>query len=86
MASTTKRRPLIIISSARELALAEPASTPSVSTGFFLVELAQVLKEFESDYEFTLDTPDGNSPQHDINGMGLAFHATEKLGKPCGCF
>jgi len=51
-----------------------------LSTGFFLVELAQVLREFENDYEFTLATPDGNAPQLDINGMGLAFHAIEKLG------
>jgi putative intracellular protease/amidase len=78
--STTKRRALIIISSARELPLAEPASVPSLSTGFFVVELAQVLKEFENDYEFTFATPDGNPPQLDINGMGLAFHSIEKLG------
>lgn len=80
MTSTTKRRALIIIPSARQLPLAEPASVGSISTGFFLVELAQVLKEFEHDYQFTFATPDGNPPQLDINGMGLAFHAIEKLG------
>jgi len=39
-----------------------------------------VLKEFENDYEFTFATPDGNAPQLDINGMGLAMHAIEKTG------
>lgn len=81
MTSTTKRRALIIIPSARELPLAEPASVSSISTGFFLVELAQILREFEHDYQFTFATPDGNPPQLDINGMGLAFHAIEKLGQ-----
>ena len=45
---TTKRRALILISSARQLPLAEPADVKSISTGFFLVEMAQVLKEFEN--------------------------------------
>ena len=44
--STTKRRALILISSARQLPLAKPAEVASISTGFFLVEMAQVLKEF----------------------------------------
>src|SRR5687767_14170814 len=43
---TTKRRALILISSARQLPLAEPADVKSISTGFFLVEMAQILKEF----------------------------------------
>ena len=77
---TTKRRALILISSARQLPLVEPADVKSISTGFFLVEMAQVLKEFEDDYEFTFATPDGNVPQLDINGMGLAMHAIEKIG------
>jgi putative intracellular protease/amidase len=81
MTNTSKRRALIIIPSARQLPLAEPASVGSISTGFFLVELAQVLKESEHDHEFTFATPDGNPPQLDINGMGLAFHAIEKLGQ-----
>ncbi|HEV2512627.1 hypothetical protein [Bosea sp. (in: a-proteobacteria)] len=80
MTAQAKRRALIILSSARQLPLSEPASVPSISTGFFLVELAQVLAEFESDYEFTLATPDGEAPQLDINGMGLSFHAIDKLG------
>jgi putative intracellular protease/amidase len=44
------------------------------------VELAQVLREFENDYEFTFATPDGKAPKLDINGMGLAFNSIEKLG------
>jgi putative intracellular protease/amidase len=77
---TTKRRALILISSGRQLPLAEPAEVKSISTGFFLVEMAQVLKEFENDYEFTFATPDGNAPQLDINGMALSVHAIEKTG------
>jgi putative intracellular protease/amidase len=77
---TTKRRALILISSGRQLPLAEPAEVKSISTGFFLVEMAQVLKEFENDYEFTFATPDGNAPQLDINGMALSVHSIEKTG------
>ena len=77
---TTKRRALIIISSARQLPLAEPVDVKSISTGFFLVEMAQVLKEFENDYEFTFATPDGNAPQLDINGMALSVQSIEKTG------
>lgn len=77
---TSTRRALILISSGRRLPLAEPAEVESISTGFFLVEMAQVLAEFENDYEFTLATPDGNTPQLDINGMGLAMHSIEKVG------
>lgn len=78
--ATTRRRALIVISSARQFPLAEPAGAAPISTGFYLVELAQVLKEFENEYEFTFATPDGNAPQLDINGLNLAFHATDKLG------
>ena len=77
---TTKRRALIIISSGRQLPLAEPAEVKSISTGFFLVELAQVLKEFENEYEFTFVTPDGKAPQLDINGMALSMQYIEKIG------
>src|SRR6266498_515005 len=77
---TTKRRALILISSGRQLPLVEPAEVKSISTGFFLVEMAQVLKEFENDYEFTFATPDGNAPQLDINGMALAVQSIEKTG------
>src|SRR3954454_6796006 len=75
---TTKRRALILISSARQLPLVEPADVKSISTGFFLVEMAQVLKEFQDDYDFTFATPDGRAPQLDINSMSLAMHAIEK--------
>lgn len=77
---TAKRRALILISSARQLPLAEPADVKSISTGFFLVEMAQVLKEFENDYEFTFATLDGNAPQLDINGMALSVQSIEKTG------
>ena len=76
----SKRRALIIISSGRQLPLVEPADVKSISIGFFLVELAQVLKEFENDYEFTFATPDGKVPQLDINGMALAIQSIEKTG------
>jgi putative intracellular protease/amidase len=78
--STTKRRALILISSARQLPLVEPADVESISTGFFLVEMAQVLKEFENDYEFIFATPDGRTPQLDINGMALSVQSIEKTG------
>jgi putative intracellular protease/amidase len=77
---TTKRRALILISSGRQLPLVEPVEVKSISTGFFLVEMAQVLKEFENDYEFTFATPDGNAPQLDINGMALSVQSIEKTG------
>ena len=77
---TTKRRALILISSARQLPLVEPADVKSISTGFFLVEMAQVLKEFEDDYDFTFATPDGNAPQLDINGFALSVQSIEKTG------
>src|SRR6266487_3070204 len=77
---TTKRRALILISSGRQLPLVKQAKIKSISTGFFLVEMAQVLKEFENDYEFTFATPDGNAPQLDINNINLTIHAIEKTG------
>src|SRR6266498_2495497 len=76
--SQGKPKALIVISSARTLPLSEPSGHPGIPTGFFLVEMAQVLKEFENDYEFTFATPDGNAPQLDINSMSLAMHAIEK--------
>src|SRR6266508_6737806 len=78
--SHDKPKALIVISSGKVLPLSEPSGHPGISTGFFLVEMAKVLKEFENDYEFTFATPDGNAPQLDINGMGLAVHAIEKTG------
>ncbi|WP_314616953.1 type 1 glutamine amidotransferase family protein [Streptomyces stackebrandtii] len=79
--STNKRRALIIISSTNRLPLVEPEDVGSISTGFFLVEMAQVLKEFETDYEFDFATPDGKRPQLNINGMGLAMHSAEEMGE-----
>lgn len=76
--TNAKRRALILISSGRRLPLSAPADVPSIPTGFFLVEMAQVLKEFEGDYEFTFATPDGLAPQLDVNSMSLAIHAIEK--------
>lgn len=73
------RKALIVISSAKALPLHKPAGHAPISTGFFLVELAQVLKDFESDYEFTLCTPDGAVPQLDINGLSLPFMAGADL-------
>jgi putative intracellular protease/amidase len=76
----SKPKALIVISSATVLPLAEPAGHPGISTGFFLVEMGQILKAFGDDYEFTFATPDGHVPQLDINGMALALHAIAKSG------
>jgi putative intracellular protease/amidase len=77
---SAKRRALIVVSSATLLPLAQPAGHPGVSTGFFTVELAQVLKEFGEDYSLTFVTPDGRAPQIDINGESLPFRAMGKSG------
>ena len=79
-AGSPKRRALIVLSSARTLPLREPAGHPGISTGFFLVELARLLGEFEQEYEFTFATPDGVPPQLDVNGLALPFHAGRMLG------
>src|SRR5438477_517585 len=80
---TTKRRALILISSARQLPLVEPADVKSISTGFFLVEMAQVLKEFEDDYAFTfadldfIHAPGGHAPMVDFRDdpwLGETLH------------
>ncbi|WP_255485577.1 hypothetical protein [Mycobacteroides sp. LB1] len=76
---TVKRRALIILSSARALPLLAPPSVPQIPIGFFHVELAQVLAEFEGDYEFTLATPDGAAPQIDVNGFSIPWHATDRM-------
>ncbi|MGX9882736.1 hypothetical protein [Streptomyces sp. NPDC002276] len=79
--STTPRpKALIVLSSARRLPLREPAGHPGIPTGFFLVELAAVMAEFEKDYDFVLATPDGEPPQLDANGLALNFHAAAGLG------
>ncbi|MFJ1747930.1 hypothetical protein ACIOJD_17015 [Streptomyces sp. NPDC088116] len=79
--STTPRpKALIVLSSARVLPLSEPAGHPGIPTGFFLVELAAVMAEFERDYDFILATPDGRLPQLDVNGLALNFQAGGNLG------
>jgi putative intracellular protease/amidase len=78
--STGKPKALFVLSSATVLPLVEPALHPGISTGFFLVEMAQVLDEFQDDYEFVFATPDGKAPQLDINGLALSFHSTTRMG------
>ncbi|KQV85514.1 hypothetical protein [Rhizobacter sp. Root1221] len=73
------RKALVILSSAHELPLSEPAGHAPISTGFFLIELAQVLKEFGDSHEFVFCTPDGAEPQLDINGLSLPFMATDRF-------
>lgn len=76
---SSKRRALIVLSSAHSLPLSSPKSVPSIPIGFFHVELGQVLAEFEDDYEFILATPDGELPQIDTNGWSLPWHATDQM-------
>ncbi|MGW0833404.1 hypothetical protein [Streptomyces prunicolor] len=82
MTESTAPRPkaLIVLSSARVLPLSEPAGHPGIPTGFFLVELAAVMAEFEKDYDFVLATPDGRPPQLDVNGLALNFHGGGNIG------
>lgn len=84
MPKNAKRRALIILSAARSLPLTQPPSTPSIPIGFFHVELAQVLAEFENDYEFTLATTNGEPPQADINGFSIPWHATDTMTEVYG--
>jgi putative intracellular protease/amidase len=84
-AGSPKRRALIVLSSVRTLPLCEQAAhsaipnglstglSTGISTGFSLVELVGVLREFEREYEFTFATPDGSSPQLDVNGLAGRF-------------
>ena len=69
-----KRKILVVISSARTLSLKSPSDCTEIPVGFFLVELAKMLQEFESTHEFVFATPDGRAPQLDINGFDLNFH------------
>jgi putative intracellular protease/amidase len=82
MTNTPYPRPraLIVISSATLLPLTLPAGHPGLSTGFFTVELASVLEQFEGNYDFTFATPDGRAPQIDINGESLPFRAMGRTG------
>lgn len=73
------RKARVILSSAHELPLSEPADHAPISTGFFLIELAQVMKVFGDSHEFVCCTPDGAEPQLDINGLSLPFMATDRF-------
>ena len=80
MATNSKRRKaLILFSSASELPLSKPEGR-SVNIGWFLVELAAVIAEFEETHDFVLATPDGKVPTLDINGMALGMHGGGGLG------
>jgi len=68
-----KRKILVILSSARKIPLASP-NRDSIPAGFYLVELGKMLREFQGTHQFTFATPDGVSPQIDINGLDLDFH------------
>lgn len=57
----------------------------SISTGYFLVELAAVMSQFENTHEFILATPDGELPQLDINGMALGMQGGGDLGVATAC-
>ncbi|MEV6396015.1 hypothetical protein AB0M39_14745 [Streptomyces sp. NPDC051907] len=78
--ATSRPQALIVLSSARTLHLSEPVDHPGLPTGFFLVEVAAVLAQFEKDYDFILVTPDGKPPQIDINGLGLNFMGGKNTG------
>ncbi len=69
-----KPKAMIIISSAKELPLQTPSAVGSISTGFFLIELARLLEVYEDQFDFVFVTPDGEPPQLDINGMDLNIH------------
>lgn len=77
--SSQRPRALILISSANELPLSSPAGQ-SISTGWFLVELAAVLSEFADSHDFVLATPDGSTPTLDINGLALNMQAGSEVG------
>lgn len=79
-----KRKALIFISSATILPLSEPKGHSGISTGFFLIELAKVLQAFEETHEFVFATPDGKTPQLDINGLALSLHAEGNVGSAMG--
>lgn len=78
------RKALIIISSATTLTLSQPKGHSGISTGFFLVELAKVLQAFEDTHEFVFATPDGRTPQLDINGLALSLYTEGNMGTAMG--
>lgn len=77
--SAARPKALILFSSASELPLSKPAGQ-SINIGWFLVELAAVMAEFEETHDFVLATPDGRVPTLDINGMALNMHGGGSLG------
>lgn len=81
--STNRPKALIVFSSASALPLSKPEGR-SISTGWFLVELAAVMAKFEKTHDFVLATPDGKVPTLDINGMTLYMHGGAKLGSDMG--
>ncbi|BBC38518.1 hypothetical protein SGFS_098120 [Streptomyces graminofaciens] len=60
--------------------LTEPAGHPGVSTGFYLVEMAQISRKFGDEYDFTFAALGGHVPQLEINGLSLTMHAGAKYG------
>lgn len=77
--NTERPKALIVFSSADSLPLSSPAGQ-SINIGWFLVELAAVMAEFEDTHDFVLATPDGKVPTLDINGMALGMHGGGDLG------
>jgi len=77
--ATAKRQALIIIPSGGPLPLSEPANSPPIEVGFFLVELAQILLRFDATHDFVFATPDGSVPRMDTNGLALPYFAREEL-------
>lgn len=67
-------RALILISSADRLTLSSPSGVDEIPVGFFLVELAELLRQLEDKYDFVFATPDGKPPTLDLNGLDLNFH------------
>ncbi|MCM6778403.1 hypothetical protein NDR87_33000 [Nocardia sp. CDC159] len=72
--ATGRQKALIMISSAREVPLGEPAGT-RLSSGFFLSEMGPLLQDFRRDHNLVFVTPDGRPPQLDVNCLFLAGYA-----------
>jgi putative intracellular protease/amidase len=77
--NSTRPKALIVVSSASQLPLTKPEGR-SINIGWFLVELAAVVAQFEDTHDFVLATPDGKVPTLDINGMALGMHGGADLG------
>ncbi|MFE9445616.1 hypothetical protein ACFYO2_43325 [Streptomyces sp. NPDC006602] len=76
---STRPKALIVVSSGSQLPLTKPEGG-SITIGWFLVELAAVLAQYEDTHDFVLATPDGKVPTLDINGMALGMHGGASLG------